>query len=549
MKTSFTFFSVLLLSFFGTVSLAQSTGDYRSIATGNWGTTTTWERFDGVTWVAAPSAPTSADGVITIRSPHTVTIAAAVTADQIVIDAGGRLNNNTAGQNLTLNDGAGDDMTVNGTYLLRANNTLNGPGNVVVSGTFEWFSGTVAAPVTTNTGSTTSISLDFARILNNTFVNGGTIDWSAGPTNGDITFNNGTLTNNGTINASFTGIITRGFVNGAGTNTFNNNGTFNKLTNVTFANNSVRVNNNSTGVIGGIGTFNMSGTITNTGTIRPGNSPGAMTITSSFVTSLATTLAIEVVDGSGAGTGHDQLNVNGNFNVSNAVLNVTQSGTPPFQTYTIVTTTGTVTGTFASTNLPPGYTVNYTPTSIQVVKGSALPAVWGEFTALAKNNTVNLEWTTFREENTSHFIVEYAADGTDFAPIGTVKAQGNASSKATYTFVHSSPDKNKNNLYRIRLVDTDDKVSYSSIRSARFRKGELVLLQAMPNPVVNTLVLQVQENNLQVRIFDFSGRQVQSLLLQKGVHQVDMTRMPAGQYSIIASSKGETVQQLSIIKQ
>ncbi len=549
MKTNFTLLTVLMVFLFSTASNAQTAGDYRSIASGNWGTLATWERYDGISWVAAPSAPTSADGVITIRSPHTVTIAAAVTADQVVVDAGGRLNNNTGGQNLTLNNGTGDDLVVNGTYLLRSNNTLNGPGNLVVNGTFEWFSGTIAAPVTTNSGSTTTISLDFALVLNNTFINNGTINWAAGPSNGNITFNSGTLTNNGIINANFTGLSARGFVNGAGTNTFNNNGTFNKLTSIAFANSSVTFNNNSTGIIGGIGSYNLSGTVTNTGTIRPGNSPGVMTVTSSFVSSLATTLDIEVLDASGAGTGHDQLNVNGNFNVSNAVLNVTELAVAPFATYTIVTTTGSVTGTFASTNLPPQYTVNYTPNSIQVVKAAGLPAIWGDFTALAKDGNVNLEWSTFSEENTSHFVVEFATNGTDFTAIGTVKAQGNANTKATYNFVHTSPDKSKNNLYRIRLVDADDKVSYSSIRSARFKQGELVLLQAMPNPVINTLVLQAQENNLQVRIFDFSGREVKSLLLQKGVHQLDMTRMPAGQYYITATHKGETVQQLSIIKQ
>lgn len=92
-------------------------GDYRSAATGNWGPATTWERYDGSSWIAASGMPSSSDGVITIRNLHTVTADASVAVDQVIIEAGGTLSVN-AGQTLTVANGADSlDMLVSGTVL------------------------------------------------------------------------------------------------------------------------------------------------------------------------------------------------------------------------------------------------------------------------------------------------------------------------------------------------------------------------------------------------------------------------------------------------
>ena len=74
----------------------QSVGDYRSLQTGNWNSTTTWERWDGFTWVTpAPSTPTSGNGAITIQNGHTVTVTGNVAVDQVVVDAGGQITVNS----------------------------------------------------------------------------------------------------------------------------------------------------------------------------------------------------------------------------------------------------------------------------------------------------------------------------------------------------------------------------------------------------------------------------------------------------------------------
>jgi hypothetical protein len=109
---------------------ANTVNDYRTVGSGNWATTGTWQRFDGTNWVAAASAPNAGANVITIRNGHTVTVAANTDADQLIIDAGGRLNINN-GRTLTINAGAGTDMDNSGTVGNSGTITLNGGATIV----------------------------------------------------------------------------------------------------------------------------------------------------------------------------------------------------------------------------------------------------------------------------------------------------------------------------------------------------------------------------------------------------------------------------------
>ena len=92
---------------------SQSNGDYRSITSGNWGDVSTWQKYS-LGWNAAAAAPTSADGIITIQSPHLVTIAAALTMDQVVVNSGAILS--WTGGSLTVANGSGTDLSVNGEF-------------------------------------------------------------------------------------------------------------------------------------------------------------------------------------------------------------------------------------------------------------------------------------------------------------------------------------------------------------------------------------------------------------------------------------------------
>ena len=124
MKPSIWMFNLLVVAtglFLCKSASAQAVDDYRTRASGNWNAVATWQRYDGTTWVnvngVAPNTiPTSADKVITIQNTFTVTVTANTTIDQTTIEAGGSLIVN-AGRTLTIADGTGTDLIINGSVI------------------------------------------------------------------------------------------------------------------------------------------------------------------------------------------------------------------------------------------------------------------------------------------------------------------------------------------------------------------------------------------------------------------------------------------------
>ena len=138
MKTIFTknfvlSIGLLMLNFlFGLTVTAQSSGDYRSKASGNWSAPATWETYDGTSWINAVSAPSSASGVITIISPNVVTVSTTVTVDQVTVNAGAQITVNTTGT-LNIANGTGIDLIVSG--------TISNAGTIAPTGTIGFNAG------------------------------------------------------------------------------------------------------------------------------------------------------------------------------------------------------------------------------------------------------------------------------------------------------------------------------------------------------------------------------------------------------------------------
>ena len=186
--------------------ITVNAADFRSAASGDWNDEATWERFDGSAWVAAAATPSSADGFITIRSGHTVTVTADVTVDQVVVAAGGQVavNNDIT---WTVADGAGTDLDLSGTLLV--NGSLAAASAVTVkSGATLGGTGAIDGNVTVNSGGIVSPGASIGTLIvvgDFTFESGSTctVEVSASP-NGNVCDKldvSGTLTlNNATLN-------------------------------------------------------------------------------------------------------------------------------------------------------------------------------------------------------------------------------------------------------------------------------------------------------------------------------------------------------------
>lgn len=208
---------------------AQSTGDYRSIRSGYWDVKNTWQRYDGSTWKAATTYPTSSDGVITVSDTTIVSITSNLTLDQVIVAAGGELDLSSS-QTITLNDAAGDDIAVYG-ELNWEYATFTGTGNIKIIGNLYWLSGDLKAPLI-NTGTT---DIEGSIYIYSSLTNNGIINWA----DNSINFNGGAIINNAVFNALSNDYFYQsgsGSFTNAATGVFNQNST-QTYSRVTFNNN------------------------------------------------------------------------------------------------------------------------------------------------------------------------------------------------------------------------------------------------------------------------------------------------------------------------
>jgi len=127
-------FSNVDSSTFNIIIVTSATDYFRTKQTGsagNWSTVASWESSsDNSNWIDATSAPTSSATSITIRTGHTITVAASATAKNLTVESGGFL-------------------TINSSFSLSGTNTINGTWNqststaVSNSGTLVFAAGSV----------------------------------------------------------------------------------------------------------------------------------------------------------------------------------------------------------------------------------------------------------------------------------------------------------------------------------------------------------------------------------------------------------------------
>ncbi len=123
------------------------------------------------------------------------------------------------------------------------------------------------------------------------------------------------------------------------------------------------------------------------------------------------------------------------------------------------------------------------------------------------NKNTLLSWATTGEINNDHFEVQRSISNTDFKTIGTVKGNGTTTQMHNYTFTDFVPQEG-GNFYRLKQVDVNGNVTYSSIVLVRFNFTNISIY---PNPAHDKIYIQNNENfskkkNVNVQLMDYTGK-------------------------------------------
>ncbi|MGE5798231.1 MAG: T9SS type A sorting domain-containing protein [Ignavibacteria bacterium] len=220
---------VILLSCY---IFSQAVNDYQSAQSGNWGTRQNWQRWNGTTWVTPTGlqgAPNSSDGAITIRNTHTMSVAEAVSVDQVTVDAGGQISINSD-ITLTINNGSGTDVTVNGTLVNSGTITNNGSMIFNANSIYQHARNDGTIPTATwNASSNCNITGVTTTITAGNFGLGqsfGNFSWNCTGQTANISFAGYLTTINGNFNVNNTGTGSLRLLNGNAVRTLTVAGNF-----------------------------------------------------------------------------------------------------------------------------------------------------------------------------------------------------------------------------------------------------------------------------------------------------------------------------------
>lgn len=146
-----------------------------------------------------------------------------------------------------------------------------------------------------------------------------------------------------------------------------------------------------------------------------------------------------------------------------------------------------------------------------------LPVTFISFSGLIDNNTSILKWTVGDESNVLNYVLEKTTNGFNYYEVATV----NAVRATNYSAIDNNPDKG-DNFYRIKVVDNDGKIAYSSVLKLYYGKA-VGALQVYPMPAsdkINIRMSAMEKGTYNMSLTDVNGRVVMLTKLNYNVADI-----------------------------
>lgn len=160
--------------------------------------------------------------------------------------------------------------------------------------------------------------------------------------------------------------------------------------------------------------------------------------------------------------------------------------------------------------------------------GGNLLSFSGEKTGI----TNKLSWSVAHPEKISRYILERSPDGfSDFSEIYSLGQSDN------YSFIQNDSRPLEKSYYRLKLIDLDNSVEYSSVIYLEQQIAHTIAIY--PNPADNTLNLRFDSGDVsaaQVRIFNPLGQVVSEIRLDSKIglntYQLNLDELISGEYCL-----------------
>jgi hypothetical protein len=186
---------------------------------------------------------------------------------------------------------------------------------------------------------------------------------------------------------------------------------------------------------------------------------------------------------------------------------------------------------------------SWSPFVLGFKTATALPLSLLSFSAKIQGEINALNWETANEINVSHFEIERSDDASFFKQIGKLDSKNLAKeAKTNYDFSDYSPIIGSN-YYRLKILDLDNKFTYSKIINLyNYEKNEVVG-NFYPNPAtgksINIDVTARESGEWNISKFDLTGKLLKSetKYLEKGVNKLVLNEEATGELIYKFSNK------------
>jgi Ig-like domain CHU_C associated/Secretion system C-terminal sorting domain len=177
-----------------------------------------------------------------------------------------------------------------------------------------------------------------------------------------------------------------------------------------------------------------------------------------------------------------------------------------------------------------------------------LPATWAYSKLACHQGKVQLEWSTFSEQNTRHFVVQKSTEPGIWANIGSVPAAQQSQRQLYYSFTDAaSTASGTKSYYRIVLNDLNGDQSFSSIMAAQCEGEAHANIQLLPNPAKAMVKLTHLKNSGTIRVLNSLGKEVIPAKIYMGsTADLNVSQLPAGTYFVIVQNGSTTASQVLI---
>ncbi len=184
---------------------------------------------------------------------------------------------------------------------------------------------------------------------------------------------------------------------------------------------------------------------------------------------------------------------------------------------------------------------------------TVLPVELSAFTGkIMEDRSHLLRWETATEVNSDYFLLEHSADGVRFESLEKIAAQGQSFEQQTYDYRHLQP-KNGVNYYRLKMVDWDGSVEYSSIVSLERIQEEKDGISIFPNPGKGWYQLERNNQNgsLRYQVFNTVGQKLQEGQWdnREKVLSLDLSERENGLYIVLVRDGEQLLSSHRLIKQ